>query len=418
MTTDPVLHWNEVLLDVIRHGGGPLGPIARGAAMMHCAIHDAVCSIVPAHAPYLMTIPAAPDASIEAAVAQAARDTLLVAFPSTSVDVRGTFRDALAPLPAGSAVATGRAIGKASAAAMIIAREHDGAGAVAGHVAGTAPGEWRVIDGADAATPQWSGVMPFTMSARSEFRPPRPGGHRSTADLLAGCEYAEQLAEVKALGEATSARRTAEQTEIAFFWANDADGTYKPPGQLLQITRIVSEQRGLGVVENARMFALVALALADAAVCAWDAKAFTGLWRPQTAVHEAGGDGNPATESDAAWEPLSREGAVHHTPPSPSYVSAHATLAGAHASIMRLYFGSDDVAFMATSEDPSLPADTTRSFDSFSAAAAEHARSRIHLGVGFPWDADEGLRAGAAVAEALFAARLQPIAERAARDAA
>lgn len=406
MTTDPILRWNAVLLDVIRRGGGPAGPLARGAAMMHAAVHDAVNAIVPAHVPYLVAIPASPDASIDAAIAQAAHDALLAVFPSTPVDVGGALRDVLATLPASPAVAAGRAIGTACAYLMIAAREHDGAAAGASHADGAKPGEWRSTDGAHAASPQWRAVTPFTMSAPSQFRPPAPGGGRSPAELLRGREYARQLAEVKALGEATSARRTAEQTEIAFFWSNDADGTCKPVGQLLQITRAVSEQRGLGVVDNARLFALVSLALADAAICAWDAKYTSCLWRPETAVHEAGDDANPRTEADAAWEPLSHEGAVHRTPPSPSYVSAHATLAAAHATVMRLFFGSDDIAFTVTSEDPNLPAGAKRSFDSFSEAAAEHARSRVLLGVSFGWDTKEGARAGAALAEALFRAHL------------
>ena len=118
--------------------------------------------------------------------------------------------------------------------------------------------------------------------------------------MLGSVEYAAQLAEVRELGEDDSGVRTPEQTEIAFFWANDLDGTYKPPGQLFEITKRVSDQKGLTLAENARLFALVAFAMADAGIFAWDAKYDTrlDLWRPETAIRE------DATDPDEGWDPL------------------------------------------------------------------------------------------------------------------
>ncbi len=121
---------------------------------------------------------------------------------------------------------------------------------------------------------------------------------------------------MQTLGAVGSTARTADDTEIAFFWANDADGTYKPPGQLYEITKIVSGLRGLDVVENARLFALVALALGDAGVVAWDAKYATtiDLWRPVDAVRLAGSDNNGATSPDPTWEPLAEDPVTGATP--------------------------------------------------------------------------------------------------------
>lgn len=408
--TDAVTHWNDVLLQIVRAGGGPPGPISRGAAMMHGAIYDAVNSIAGTHEPYLIAVPAAAGASIEAAVAHAAHDALAAAFPSTTVDIAGELAGALSGLSPAAAVAAGKAVGRACAAAMIADHAEDGADDQTPHVTGNLkPGDWRPTGSGDAASPNWPRVKPFCMTTGAQFRPPRPGGYRSKTEMLASAEYAAQYNEVKALGEASSATRTSEQTEIAVFWANDLDGTSKPPGQLFTITRVVSEQRGLDVIENARLFALVALAMADAGICAWDAKYATDLdlWRPETAIQQAAGDGNPNTAADAAWEPLSRNGPVHFSPPFPAYVSGHATFAAAHAGIMRRYFGTDNVTFTATSEDPNLPAGVTRSFNSFSEAARENARSRVYLGVHFQWDGDHGYLSGTAVAEFVFATYLQ-----------
>jgi len=250
------------------------------------------------------------------------------------------------------------------------------------------------------------------MSYGQSFRPPQPGGYAYKADMLKSSEYAAQVNEVKKLGSATSATRTPEQTEIAFFWANDLDKTYKPPGQLFEITKIVSDQKGLTLVQNARLFALVALGMADAGIVAWDAKYDTNLdlWRPESAIQLATTDGNPATAGDPNWKPLSKNPAngKSFSPPFPAYVSGHATFGAVHAAIMRLYFGTDNVTFTATTEDPNLPAGVERTFNSFTEAARENGRSRVYLGVHFQWDGDHGFISGTALGEYVHANVLKP----------
>lgn len=413
--SDAVTHWNDVLLDVVRQVGGPPGPTARGGAMMHGAVYDAVNSIVPTHNPYLVRVETNGTASLEAAIAHAAHDTLAAAFPATTIDLAAALASALAALPGADSaaqIAAGKAVGKAAARAMIQARSGDGADDNTPYVNGTQPGDWRPTGSGDAASPNWPRVEPFCMVTGSQFRPPRPGGYLSKTAMLRSSEYAAQLNEVKELGEATSTARTTEQTEIGLFWANDLDGTSKPPGQLFEITKTVSDQKGLDVVENARLLALVALAMGDAAISAWDAKYSTDLdlWRPETAIRLANQDGNPATSADTGWEPLSQDTGTgdRFSPPFPAYVSGHATFAAAHAAVMRRYFATDNVTFTATSEDPNLPSGVTRTFNSFTEAARENARSRVYLGVHFQWDGDHGFLSGTALGEYVYATRLRP----------
>lgn len=412
---DAVTHWNAVLLSVIRQHGGPPGPIARAGAMMHGAMYDAVNSVVPTHEPYLVHVPANPRASVEAAIAYAAHDALAAAFPGTTVDLAGELSSALSELSgttSATEVAAGKAVGRAAALAMIGARIADGSDDDRPYVPGTKPGDWRPTGSGAAANPNWPRVKPFAMSSGRQFRPPRPAGYPTTVETLRSPEYAAQLAEVKRLGEAGSLERTGEQTAIAFFWANDLDGTYKPPGQLFEITRIVSEQKGLNVIENARLFALVALAMADASIVAWDAKYATDLdlWRPETAIRLASDEITPGASPDPDWEPLSidPETGKRFSPPFPAYVSGHATFSGAHAGIMRLYFGTDNVTFTAATEDPSAPG-VKRTYNSFTEAARENGRSRVYLGVHFQWDGDHGFLSGTALAEHLFATRLRSL---------
>jgi 6-phosphogluconolactonase (cycloisomerase 2 family) len=417
---DAITHWNDVLLEVIRKAGGFPGPAARAAAMMHAATYDAVNSIAPStHRPYLASVPAAPTASIDAAIAHAAHDVLVSVFPTTPVPLAMRLADAINVLPAGSDIEGGKAVGKAAAAAMIADRLGDGADDDAPYIAGMEPGQWRPTDSTPAGTPNWRDVRPFVMPFGQSFRPSRPAGYLTRTAMLQSIEYAAQVNEVKGLGRFDSATRTDEQTLIARFWANDLDGTYKPPGQLLELTRIVSEQEGLDLVENARLFALVALGLADAAIAAWDAKFDTNLdlWRPQDAIRQASTDDNGATEEDAQWLPLSFDpvSGKRFSPPFPAYISGHATLGSVHAAVMRRFFGTDNITYTATTEDPNLPAGVKRTFNSFTQAALENARSRIYNGVHFQWDADNGFLTGTAVGEFVFDNALLPVGRAASR---
>jgi membrane-associated phospholipid phosphatase len=425
--TDEVISWNNVLLNAIRTVGGAPTPIARVSAMMHAAIYDAVNSIQKTYQPYLLSLPTPSETSAEAAVIHAAHRVLSVVFPSLTSDMslremlKNTFNEALSTSLSKisttdmEASENGRILGQAIANAIIANRADDGSDNNDPYVSGSNPGDWRPTGSGDAVTPNWPSVRPFTMTSGSQFRPPRPAGYATKFQMLSSPEYAAQVNEVKQLGSATSTARTAEQTEIAFFWANDLDGTYKPPGQLFRLTQIVSKLRQLSLEENARLFALVGLALGDAAIAAWDAKYSTDLdlWRPETAIRLANTDGNRATQADPNWEPLSvmmkADGSkVRFSPAFPAYVSGHATFGATHSGILRNYFGTDNVTFTLDTDDPSVPG-VTRTFNSFSSAALENGRSRVYLGVHYQWDADAAYVSGTQLADYVFANFLRPL---------
>jgi membrane-associated phospholipid phosphatase len=408
----PVRYWNGVLLAVFREAGGAPGPLARTAAMMHGAIFDVVnnqtrvdggLDFLP-YQSYLGDLPTSPGASVVDAVNVAARDVLLALHPASEATIAGAYA---AGYPAGSAPATSP-LGRAAAQAMLRLRVTDGADVTTPYVPEPVPGAWRPTSpGTTAATPHWGRVTPFWGGSGAAFRPPLPGGFAGYPELLASQLYVDQVTEVRILGRLDSTVRTPEQTEIGWFWANDLDGTYKPVGHLLQLTDDITPPDP-DLLAEARLFALMSFALADATIVAWDSKYHTGvdLWRPETAIRLAGTDGNVGTVADPDWRPLSatREG-VHFSPNFPAYVSGHATMAGAWAGILQRYVGTDTWSFTATSEDPHVVPGTTRTFASFSQAAIENARSRVYLGVHFQFDADLGLAAGAAVAQHVFRAR-------------
>jgi PAP2 superfamily len=421
--TDEILRWTFYIQDVIRRVGGGPTTLSRNIAMAYLAAYDAVNSITPVGQPYRRTFGDGPRCNamaaaqrqqcLDAAVNWAAAAVLERVFPSQASFVQSARGTEDGRIGTGLAVDIGRAIGGQAANELLNARANDASQNSTPYADGTVPGAWRrTPNGCPAAvSPNWGSVRPFVISGATAFRPARPGGFTSYAALLSSSLYAQQVNEVQSLGRFNSTARTAAQTQIAFFWANDVDGTYKPPGQHLDHTRIVSQQRGLTLQQNARLFGLVAAAMADAAIVAWDSKYLTAidLWRPESAIRLAATDNNPATNPDASWEPLSvLPNGQRFSPCFPAYTSGHATFGGAWAAVMRLFFGTDNISFTGTTDDPNA-AGVTRQFSSFTAAAIEDARSRIFLGVHYQFDADAGRSSGNAVGEFVVNNALRPL---------
>ncbi|MGC4794464.1 Cellulase [Micromonospora saelicesensis] len=410
--TDPILYWNGILLATYKALDLPPTSSSREAAILHAAMHDAAVSVTGVGNPYRVRVPVsypgtmdnvvAP--SLHAAIDRAAYDVLTALYTRHGRSFTDALTRAVERRPSGvndAEEARGDTVGAAAAAANLQARANDGSdNNTAYPVQENVPGAWRPTNGKAAVSPNWGLVTPFALTSGQQFRPGLPAGATGYADLLGKQEYRTQVQEIRDYGGRTSSLRTPEQTQIAFFWANDLGGTYKPPGQLFSHTRIVSEQRQLGILANARLFGLVALALADAAIAAWDAKYQTpvDLWRPVTAIEATEGPG---------WQPLSqtREG-VPYTPAFPAYISGHATFAGAWSAVMKRFFGTDAIAFDATTDDPHA-VDVVRHMTGFDHAAEENALSRIYLGVHYRFDADAGLATGRSVGAYVFANRLR-----------
>ncbi len=399
--TDEVVYWNNVLLDEFRtdFGTGCPCPLARAGAMTQLAVFEAVNSIAHEYHPYVAFLPAPATASKEAATAAAAHDVMVSLFPAAIASLDAKYAARLALIPNGQAKTDGIAVGQAAASACIALRANDGSQNVESYTFGSNPGDYIPTppNFSGLCNPEWKDVTPFCMTYGAEFRSSGPLGFSVMTDLLQSPGYAAQLNEVKDLGAQVSGSRTAEQERIAFFWANDLNGTYKPPGHLFYITQVVSADHALTLTQNARLFALVGLAMGDAGIAAWDMKYATDidLWRPVSAIRAADLDGNPLTVVDPTWLPLNP-----FSPPFPAYVSGHATFGAAHAGVMAEFFGTDNVTFTVDSEDPfynALPTHGPRTFTKFSDAAWENALSRVYLGVHFRFDATDGNIAGLAL---------------------
>jgi membrane-associated phospholipid phosphatase len=390
---DPVLAWNEVTLEAIRSERTPPPLAARNLAIVHAAVFDALNGVQRTYRAYRVEAAPAPGTSEVAAGCIAAHRALMSLYPAQAARFDAVLDRTLAAVPDGPAKGRGVALGLPVAEAVLAARAGDGAGRRSAYPPGDGPGAWRPTppDFRPALLPHWGTVPGFAMSRGDQLRPPPPPPLTSAA-------YTEAFREVKRLGGKASADRTREQTEIAHFWA-DGDGTVTPPGHWNRIAQTVSRQRGLSTAENARLFALLNIALADAAVACWDGKFHYNFWRPVLAIREADRDGNPDTDPDPTWEPLLP------TPPFPAYASGHSTFSGAAAAVLAAYFGTDAVPF--TSGSDGLPG-VVRSFAGFRAAAEEAGMSRIYGGIHWQFDNREGLTCGRAVGEFVARTRLLP----------
>ncbi|PZG30309.1 hypothetical protein C1I98_31300 [Spongiactinospora gelatinilytica] len=181
-------------------------------------------------------------------------------------------------------------------------------------------------------------------------------------------------------------------------WSNDLDGTYKPPGQHIDHTIQVLKEAPLAgrtQLQNAKLFALVSLAIGDAAISAWDIEfdTDTDLWRPESAIRLR--DVDPET----GWKPESRNTqGVSFSPPFPAYISGHATFGGAWAGVMKRHLGTDALAWTGTTDDP-FAQGVQRRFTSFSGAANENALGRVWLGVHYRFDGQFGVATGDNIAD-------------------
>jgi hypothetical protein len=380
---------------------------SRMYAVAHLAIHDALNAIDRRFRPYAFDTSAPVGASPDAAVAAAARDVLVPLLGQISAAcgtvgapiVEADYTTALAAISDGQAKTDGIAVGQAAAAAILALRDGDGSDTQLQDLAypqGTAPGEWRFTPGlAFAFAPGWGQVTPFVLRDPSQFRASQPYPLKTT-------KYARDLDELKNLGGVVSAR-TADQTEIAHFWVESS------PLRWNRIARTVVPGAGFDVWENARLFALLNMALADGYIGSWESKYRYNFWRPVTAIQLADTDGNPNTIADPTWLPL------RVTPPIPDHDSAHSVEGGAAAEVLKMVLGTDSVAFSACSFSMLLAAErcggaseVLRSYTSFSHAADENAVSRILVGFHFRKAVEDGTRHGRRIGKEAVTHLLRP----------
>jgi hypothetical protein len=437
---DVVLEWNALANEAVKldHGigaphlnGGPTAT-SRALAIVQGAVYDAVNAIDRSYAPWLVTdVKPQKGSSIEAAAAQAAHDALVGLYPylqSMFDSALAADLNAIGPAPR----ARGAAVGSAVASEILAARAHDGSDLPMNYTFGDQPGEWRadpLHPTQEALGPDWGKVQPFGMLSNTQFQVPPP-------PAITSPEYAAAYNEVKAIGGdgiTTTSTRTAEQTQIGFFWGYDGTpGLGTPPRLYNQIAEVIAKQQRNTEIENARFFALINFAMADAGIACWNDKYTYQYWRPITGIRENDpgtgptglGSGNPllVDQGDPTWTPLGAPndngGGTNFTPPFPSYASGHATFGGALFKTMADYYGKDNIHFSFVSDEfNGITKDqygvtrpvVSRSFKSLSQAMEENGQSRIYLGIHWSFDKVHGINCGKNIADYNFAHMLRPV---------
>ena len=379
---DQVIQWNRILLGILRTPGAQPATVhpTRSMAILHAAVYDAVNAIAKTNAPYLVDLGAPRHASEPAAAAAAAHAVLVRLYPAQAAALDADLAVSLSQVPDGRAKDQGIRVGEEAAAAILTLRSNDGSAATPiPFVPGTNPGDYQLTPPAfvQPVFTHWPFVQPFALRTANQFRPAPPPSVTSPT-------YTDSFDEVKSLGLASSTTRTADQTQIARFWAAPIQNYWN------EIAQTAALAHGTTLVQNARLFALLDLTVADSVIAFYDAKYTYHFWRPITAIRAAANDGNPATAGDPNWTPLAT------TALDPSYPGAHAVVSAAGADVLSTFFGSDSENFAVTSEV--LPG-VVRGFTSFSTAADEASLSRIYAGQHFRFDLVAGQRLGTQVAD-------------------
>jgi hypothetical protein len=429
---DPIHFWSDVTLEVHRldftgttpmpQVGGPTHT-SRAFAMIYLAMHDAWShSASPPGPSYLSGLPAfPPNASREAAVAGAANTVIrsLYTRPGTLHyvdDQLVLFR--LFLLTGGqtnAAIDSGLMFGEAVGQAMIANRVGDGSDASDLYTPADQAGDHR----ADPFHPNqgylgvhWGDVALFDMTLDDITPKPPPA--------LSSTPYKQALEEVRKKGVFQGSTRTADETQQAVFWAYDgAPFIGTPPRLYNQCVRQISLAENSSVDENARLFALVNMGLANAAIFAWREKYQYRLWRPVLGIREASDDYGPKmparnVTADPFWRPLGSPvsnviGAISFTPPFPAYPSGHATFGTACFEIVRAFYKGQNVSFeMVSDECDGITMDPDGSIRTLNRrqltlnkAIKENFESRIWQGVHWRFDGERGKVIGKKIANEL-----------------
>jgi hypothetical protein len=383
---DVVRAWNELALATVRATNGSDAQAARLYAMVNVAMYDAVNGLAAPNdrrASALVAPVANANGDPVAAAAGAAHDVLVGLYPDRAATYDGQLAADLAGAGPGGQTDHGREWGAAVAAGVLSARANDGSSPTETQPAGSGPGKFAS---------SWSGVQfrnlkPFVIADPDSYVSAGPPS-------LGSIDYAAAYNEVKIVGSAANP----DDAKLATFryWSLGSN-TDQPPGAWVQVAEVVSQAQGLSLAETARLLALETMTMADTVAPTYKTKFVSDSWRPTAAIRQIGtDDGNPNTTADPTW--TARAGSAGS---SPEHWSGHSSFSASAAAVLAGFFCNDNVPFSLVTD--SAPGGQSRSYSSFSAAAAEAGRSRVVGGFHFEFSNQAGLAAGRAIADDVLA---------------
>jgi hypothetical protein len=386
---NPVIDWAAIVQPAIHNAKEPRPPGSSEVlhTIVQLAVYDAVVAIEGGYTPYHTAVKAPADADLNAAVARAAyRAARGRAATSQFTYLDEKYRAYLAKIPDGEPKTHGVEVGEAAAAGILALRANDGFTKTIAYRCSANPppvGEFEPHDGCgtepvDAKIAQ---VSPFTLTSPAQFRPDGPDPFSSDA-------WVQDFDEVKAYGRRDSSVRTAEQTDLVYFWSEHAYAHWNRNLIGLAVAR------HMNVLDTARLFAMAHTAASDAIIAGFEAKYFYRTWRPRSAISRAAGDGNPETAPDPNWTPLL---SVNH----PEYPSGHAFYTTALTEAMAACLGTHDVEWTIVTSKEAVPqlVRTQRTYKSFNAVVDDVDNARVWAGLHYRNSMREGAVLGRKVAE-------------------
>jgi hypothetical protein len=374
-SADVIGDWNAIMMTTVS-AQTPFAQ-ARFAAITQLAVFEAVNAITGEFKPYLGTITAPRGASAKAAAISAAHNVLRNYFPANTASLDAARASSLAAIADGPAKSAGISAGEAAAAAMIAARANDGAQTPEFYLPpSSAPGMWQPTPSCPAGGGvflHWRNLIPFGIRNARKFRLDPPPALTSTS-------YTRDYAEVRAVGGVNSTERPQDRANVARVYAALT---------AVDVFNLVARSA----------FALLNMAISDAAVATFDTKYHYSLWRPETAIRGGSADDNPKTDPDAAYAPLIV------TPCFPSYPSAHATLSNAGREIIERLYGAGP--YSITVSTPAVPG-VTLQYTKLKQITADINDARVYGGIHFRFDQEGGAEQGRQVGESVYKNNLRP----------
>lgn len=380
---DVIMDWNAKADAIGIEKQLPNVPNARGLAMLHIAMFEAVNAIDRRYAPYKLNLAAERTTSKEAAAASAAYDILVALYPDQKADLDATLAASLSGIAETEAKSKGIELGKKAAAGIIALRANDSSDKTENYRPYTMPGVY-----VPTATPIEStspALTPWVMGTGSQFRPGPP-------PALSSETWTRDLNEIREIGSRNSSKRTAEQTNIGRFWFQTGPRTYNP------IVKQIAMARKMDVVDCARLFALSSIAGVDAFIAVFDAKYTYNLWRPVTAIRNADLTSNAATPREESWMPLGV------TPMHPEYPCAHCIVAAAISTVLQSVAGDEVDAISLTS--PTAPG-VTRKWTRLQDYSDEVSNARIYAGFHYRFSTEVGKDMGKKIGQLTVATQLR-----------
>lgn len=389
-SADTVCEWMDFANRVIEGSQAPGSPMRmsgqdQASAHVALAMFEALNAIDRRYESYLGFPLGEADASQDAAAITAVYEVLLTHFPAQKTVLEENHSLAMSAIADGAAKEAGRRIGKAAAQASVVAGAIDPAIAQDPYRPRTSAGEW-VPAQLPVFEPHFTAFKPWVLPSFDAVRPAPP-------PALDSAVWARDYEEVRRVGGRTSKDRSAAESLMA---------RYRITPDLSPFMRLAADAPGRSAVQNARLFAMMEMAVGDAGRATAAAKLHYNFWRPITAIRNGEADGNPATQADAGWVPLI------NTPNHPEYPCGHCTLAGAVAEVMTAEVGARPAAGVRVASR-SIPNAAVQTLPSWDEWVKQVNWSRTLGGVHYRFSNEAGEKVGRDTARIALEKLMQPL---------